>query len=138
VAVTEEKKLLLVEQYRIPCRARTIELPAGIVGDDPASMDEALEVAAGRELLEETGYAASCLELLVTGPASSGTTSEILSLFRARGLSRAGPGGGHAHEDITVHEVPLTEAHEWLASKARTGVLVDPKIYAGLYFVARQ
>jgi ADP-ribose pyrophosphatase len=34
VAVTEEQKLLLVEQYRIPVHARTIELPAGIIGDD--------------------------------------------------------------------------------------------------------
>ena len=35
VAVTSERKLLLVEQYRIPVHARTIELPAGIIGDDP-------------------------------------------------------------------------------------------------------
>ncbi len=34
-AVTAEQKLLLVEQYRIPVHARTIELPAGIIGDEP-------------------------------------------------------------------------------------------------------
>src|SRR5215831_1758390 len=34
VAVTDEQKLLLVEQYRIPVHARTIELPAGIIGDE--------------------------------------------------------------------------------------------------------
>ena len=31
VAVTDEQKLLLVEQYRIPVHVRTIELPAGII-----------------------------------------------------------------------------------------------------------
>ena len=39
-AVTEDQKLLLVEQYRIPVHARTIELPAGIIGDEPDSSDE--------------------------------------------------------------------------------------------------
>jgi len=31
--------------------------------------------------------------------------------------------------------IPLVEAVEWLAAKAKTGVLIDPKIYAGLFFV---
>src|SRR5512140_2573788 len=34
LAVTDDQRLLLVEQYRIPCHARTIELPAGIIGDE--------------------------------------------------------------------------------------------------------
>jgi ADP-ribose pyrophosphatase len=50
-------------------------------------------------------------------------------------LLRSGKGGGVAHEDITVHEVPLVEIVKWLATKAKTGVLIDPKIYAGLFFV---
>jgi ADP-ribose pyrophosphatase len=56
-------------------------------------------------------------------------------LFRASGLLRSGKGGGVAHEDITVHEVPLVEIVKLLATKAKTGVLIDPKIYAGLFFV---
>ena len=40
VAVTAEQKVLLVEQYRIPVHARTIELPAGIIGDEPGGNDE--------------------------------------------------------------------------------------------------
>src|SRR5437764_10092164 len=71
LAVTDEQKLLLVEQYRIPVHARTIELPAGIVGDEPGSSDEGLADAAKRELLEETGYTAERIESLTTGPASS-------------------------------------------------------------------
>jgi len=34
-----------------------------------------------------------------------------------------------------VHEVPLAEVEAWLAVRAKAGVLVDPKIYAGLYFI---
>lgn len=135
VAVTDEQKLLLVEQHRIPVHARTIELPAGIVGDEPGGTSETLAEAAKRELLEETGYAAERIEALTTGPASSGLTSEVVTLLLASGLSRVNAGGGVAHEDITVHEVPLSEVHHWLASKAKEGLLIEPKVYAGLYFV---
>lgn len=135
VAVTPEQKLLLVEQYRVPVHARTIELPAGIIGDEPGSSDEAHAEAARRELLEETGYEAGRMEFLTHGPSSSGLTSETVTLFRASELRRIGPGGGVAHEAITVHEVQLREVHGWLEAKAKQNVLVDPKIYAGLYFV---
>ena len=137
VAVTNERKLLLVEQYRIPVHARTIELPAGIVGDDPGGSDEGNTDAAKRELLEETGYAAERVETLTTGPASSGLTSEVVTLLLASDLKRVQAGGGVAHENITVHEVPLSEVHDWLAAKASEGLLIEPKVYAGLYFIER-
>ncbi len=136
LAVTDDQRLLLVEQYRIPCHARTIELPAGIIGDEPGSGNESHAEAARRELLEETGYLAEEIEPLATGPASSGLTSEIVTLFRASSLRKTGQGGGVAHEDITVHEIPLNEVHSWLEAKARTGILIDPKIYAALYFLS--
>jgi ADP-ribose pyrophosphatase len=135
VAVTDEQKLLLVEQYRIPVHARTIELPAGIVGDEPGGSNESLVEAAKRELLEETGYAAEHIETLTTGPASSGLTSEVVTLLLASRVRRMHAGGGVAHENITVHEVPLSEVHQWLAARAQEGLLIEPKIYAGLYFL---
>jgi ADP-ribose pyrophosphatase len=137
VAVTDEQKLLLVEQYRIPVHARTIELPAGIIGDEPGGGDEGKSEAAGRELIEETGYKAGQIQALSQGPSSSGLTSETVTLFHATKLHRVGGGGGVAHENITVHEVPLAAVHQWLEAKAKAGVLVDPKIYAGLYFIGR-
>jgi len=36
-----------------------------------------------------------------------------------------------------VHVVPLDQAHAWLQGKRADGVLVDPKIYAALYFAGR-
>ncbi len=135
IAVTAEQKVLLVEQYRIPVHARTIELPAGIIGDEPGSSDESHAEAARRELLEETGYAAGRIEAVTTGPACSGITSERVTMFRALDLQRVGEGGGVAHEDITVHEVPLAEIVPWLETKAKAGILIDPKVYAGLFFI---
>ena len=135
VAVTEEKKLLLVEQYRIPCHASVVEFPAGIIGDLPDAGNESHAEAAKRELLEETGYQAGEIEQLTAGPVSSGLTSEITTFFHARKLRRTGAGGGVAHEKITVHEVPLPQVEEWLHARERSGVMVDPKVYAGLYFL---
>ena len=121
VAVTEEQKLLLVEQFRIPVHARTIELPAGIIGDEPGSSDEAHAEAARRELIEETGFEAGLIEALTHGPSSSGLTSETVTLFLATQLRRVGEGGGVAHEDITVHEVPLAQVHELAGGEGQIG-----------------
>ena len=137
-AVTPDDKLLLVEQYRIPVHARTIEMPAGITGDDGSPDSESDAEAARRELLEETGYLADRIEPLTRGPASSGLGSEVVTLFRATGLKRVGTGGGVEKESIVVHEVQLKEAHDWLEAKAREGTLIDPKVYAGLYFLQKE
>jgi ADP-ribose pyrophosphatase len=137
LAVTSEQKIILVEQFRIPVHARTIELPAGIIGDEPGCSNESQVKAARRELLEETGCAADKFEALMTGPSCSGLTSERVTLFRASGLRRVGKGGGVANEEITIHEIPMLEVVNWLETKAKTGVLIDPKIYAGLFFMTQ-
>jgi len=137
IAVTEEGNLLLVEQFRIPVQARTIEFPAGVIGDEPGTSEESHAEAARRELLEETGYEAGAMAAVTHGPSCSGVTSETITLFHATRLRRVHAGGGVAHEDITVHEVPLAKAHEWLAARASAGSMVDPKVYAGLYFLIR-
>jgi ADP-ribose pyrophosphatase len=138
VAVTPDQKLLLVEQYRIPVHVRTIEMPAGIIGDEAEHSAESQAEAARRELSEETGYDAERMEILTSGPASSGLTSEVVTLFRASGLRKVSAGGGIAHEEIVVHEVPLNEVHAWLEAKVQAGLMIEPKVYAGLYFLLRE
>ncbi len=131
VPITDDGKLVLVEQPRTAVHNRVVELPAGMVGDvDPS---ETLAAAASRELIEETGFAAREMVLLAEGPTAVGMTNEIISFFEARGLTRVGPGGGDDSEDITVHEVALAEVRRFLAAKAAEGRFVDPKIYAGLF-----
>lgn len=134
VAVTSAQEIVLVEQYRKPVEARVIELPAGLVGDlgDP---DESMLDAAARELEEETGYAASQLELLMVCPSSAGMSDEVVAFVLATGLTRVGPGGGDDSEDIEVHIVPLTEVDGWLTSQQSAGKPLDPKIYAALYWL---
>lgn len=135
VAVTDDQELVLVEQYRTPVNSRVLELPAGLVGDTGNS-DEPFVLAAERELLEETGYRASSMEELLTCPSSSGLTDEMITIYYASGLQRVGPGGGDGNEDITVHLVKLSEAVEWLQVRKCEGILIDPKIYAGLFWAS--
>jgi ADP-ribose pyrophosphatase len=133
IAMTPERNLLFVEQHRVPLGARTIEMPAGLVGDVDA--DDTLELAAKRELLEETGWQADEVKVLMVGPTSAGMSNELIAFVRARGLTRIDAGGGDATEDITVHEVPVAEAPRWLAAKMAAGYQMDPKLWAGLWLL---
>lgn len=134
VALTSDKQLVLVEQYRRPVDARVLELPAGLVGDLHGPDEHVLD-AAGRELHEETGFEAGRLEQIMQTPSSAGMTDEIVTFVRARDLRRTGPGGGDDSEDIEVHLVPLEEVDGWLSQRQSQGALLDPKIYTALYWL---
>ena len=134
LAVTDTREIVLVEQYRIPVKSRVIEIPAGLAGDITGSENEAMAEAARRELLEETGYEAREMELLTQGPPSAGLSTEVVTFFRARGLTKVAAGGGDESEDIRVHLVPLAELDTWIEARQREGCLVDYKVYATLYF----
>jgi ADP-ribose pyrophosphatase len=118
--------VLLVEQYRVPLGCNCLELPAGLVGDDTEG--EEVEVAAIRELEEETGYRAERMINLGRFHASPGMSSEGFSLVRAEGLTRVGEGGGIEGEDIIVHRVPLGDIAGFVARKRGQGVAMDVKL----------
>ncbi len=134
VAVTREREMVLVEQYRVPSGKRVVELCAGLVGDLPGQEHEPFEEAARRELEEETGYRAGRMRRLMEGPNAAGSNSSQMTFFLATELEKVGPGGGDEHEDITVHVVKLEEAWPWLQAQEAAGKALDPKIFAGLWF----
>ena len=133
VAATPEDEVLFVEQYRVPLGSKTIEMPAGLVGDQ--SGEDTLEDAATRELEEETGWRPSKVEVLLIGPTSAGMSNERIAFVRAEGLVRTGEGGGVDGEDITVHAIPRAEAPAWLMRKSGEGFEVDLKLWAGLWMI---
>jgi ADP-ribose pyrophosphatase len=135
VAVTPDDKLLFVEQFRVPTQTRSIEMPAGLVGDIDAG--ESIEQSAARELEEETGWRPARCEVLMIGPTSSGMSTERIAFVRATGLTRIHDGGGDATEDIVVHEVPRLDAPRWLVAKMAAGYEMDPKLWAGLWLIDR-
>jgi ADP-ribose pyrophosphatase len=136
-AVTSDGQLVLIEEYRRPLDARVVELPAGLVGDEPGKGGEDLIEAAKRELLEETGCISNRWRHLLDGPSSPGLTSESYTLFLALDAEKIGAGGGDESEDIHVRLVPLDQVETWLDQRRREGLLVDPKVYAALFFASK-
>ena len=126
VAFDDDGRVVLVEQQRLPIGRRSLELPAGLVGDDAAG--ERVEDAAARELEEETGYRAARIESLGEFFSSPGMTSEAFTLVRATGLTRVGEGGGVEAEDIAVHLVPRADIARFVAERRAAGVGIDAKV----------
>jgi ADP-ribose pyrophosphatase len=135
LAVTQAGNVLFVEQFRVPIQCQTLEFPAGLIGDNPHSAGEHAAVTAARELEEETGYLPENVQFIHSGPSSAGMSTEMMAFYRASRLKRTGPGGGVPGENITVHEVPLAQAAQFVAAKIAQGFAVDPKVYTGLYFL---
>jgi ADP-ribose pyrophosphatase len=137
IARTPDDRLLLVEQERIPLGRRTLELPAGMVGDRAGRSFEDAAEAARRELLEETGYAAARITRWFAGPMSPGRSADLYTFYLAEDLRKEGEGGGDEQEDIRVHAMPLADAERWLCAREEEGLLIDPKIFIGLYALSR-
>ena len=130
LARTGEGRIVLVGQYRRPVDAQVIDFPAGLVGDEG---DVSPEETARNELREETGYRCTSLRRLTTAPTSPGITSEMVTFFLATGLERE----ADAEEGITVYEIAEEKLVAWLRAKESEGVLIDVKIWAGLYLISQ-
>lgn len=122
VALDEQERVLLIQQYRHPIRHRDWELPAGlldIAGEEPLE-------AARRELAEEADLVAAHWEPLVSSWTTPGGNDELIHVFLATGVSAAP--AAHAREDeeadIRVEWVPLDAAVDAvLAGRMRNGIL---------------
>jgi ADP-ribose pyrophosphatase len=118
--------VILVEQFRVPLGRMCLELPAGLVGDETAG--EAVELAAARELEEETGYRAASIEIVGEFYSSPGMVSESFTFVRAHGLTKVSDGGGVEGENIIVHRVALDQVPAFITAKRGEGCGIDAKI----------
>lgn len=94
--LTDDGRIVLVEQYRVAVDRVTLEIPAGA-----ANPGETQEAAAHRELAEETGYRAAELRRLGAFYPAIGYSSERIALFVATGLT-PGPTAFDEGEEIRV------------------------------------
>jgi ADP-ribose pyrophosphatase len=108
VALDDDGKIVLVNQYRPAVDAHLDELPAGLLD---VARESALD-AAKRELAEEARLAAEQWDVLVDLHSSPGVTTEAIRVFLARGLSPAEGDFEPEHEELTltVSREPLSEA----------------------------
>jgi 8-oxo-dGTP pyrophosphatase MutT (NUDIX family) len=122
LALDDEERVLLIQQYRHPIRSRDWEIPAGLLDVD----GEPPLLTAQRELAEEVDLVAAEWEPLLTFHPSPGGNDEALHVFLARGFSAADEAHPRAEEeaDIRVEWVPLTGVIDGvLAGRLRNGIL---------------
>ena len=122
LALEADGTVWCVRQYRYPFSRTLLEVPAGKL--EPG---EAPELAAARELSEETGLTAGRLQYLGANYTSPGYSEEVLHIYLARDLHR-----GAAHLDpgefLNVERHPLEE----LVQMALNGELCDGKTTVAL------
>lgn len=106
IALTSEKKIIMVEQYRKALERSLVEIPAGKL--EPG---EAPEYTAMRELEEETGYSADKLEKVISFSTSPGFADEVVHVFFASGLYHAENGAVTDDDEfVELLEVTVKEA----------------------------
>lgn len=124
LAVTPASEMLLVRQFRAPAGQLLLEVPAGTL-DLHDGVSEEPQLAAERELEEETGLRAATWRHLRSFYTAPGFTSERMELYLALGLSAAGPGARTPDEDEAIEAVRLTIAEA--GEVVRRGAIVDAK-----------
>lgn len=123
VAITEDKEVLLVKQYRKPIEKFLVEIPAGRL-----EVNEEPRETAKRELKEETGYEVGKLEYLFEFYPSPGITTEKIHIFLATDLIK-----GERCLDESEHIENISIAFEDVLTKIKRGEISDGKTIIGLY-----
>lgn len=130
VAITEDQRVVLVEQYRAAVDRWLLELPAGTCDVD----GEPDHLTANRELAEEVGYSAARLKLLARCAVTPGFCDEYASVFLGTDLTEV-PLDRHGIEEqyMRVVEVPLDR----FDAMVDDGVIVDAMTILGVGLARR-
>ncbi len=104
VALTPEKKIVVVRQFRFGAAQTTVEIPAGLV-----ERGEAHERAVRRELEEETGYRARVWQYLGNVEPNPAFMNNHCHQWLALDVARSVSPHPDENEDIRVDELSLDE-----------------------------
>lgn len=97
IAFTEDNKVVIIRQFRLPIESYILQLPVGLIdeGEEPG-------VAAKREFLEETGYTVDTMFSLDVFPLCAGTTNMRVHLFGGLNAKKVAEPKHETAEDIEV------------------------------------
>lgn len=125
VALDEDDNVILVRQFRKGAERRLLEIPAGTLeaGEEPIT-------CARRELIEETGYRAECLEQIGGLYTSPGFCTEYIHLYLATGLQKGHPA---PEDDETIETIKVALSD--ISAMVSQGEICDGKSIAGLLSV---
>lgn len=123
VAITQDKKVLLVTQFRKPMEKDLIEIPAGKLEENEIPLE-----CAKRELLEETGYVANNWRELFTIYTSPGFSDEKVVIYLATDLEKTLDNPMDIEEIASIDLVLVSEAIKLIQAKK----IEDGKTIAGI------
>ncbi|WP_456274155.1 NUDIX domain-containing protein [Bacillus sp. AK031] len=110
IALTEEGKIVMVEQYRKALEKSIVEIPAGKLekGEEPKKTAE-------RELEEETGYGCKNMKHLISFYTSPGFADELVHLYIAEDIFEIeNASGADEDEFVELLEISLQEAQQMI------------------------
>lgn len=127
--VRDDGKILMVRQFRNALDRDTLEIPAGGLN----GADEPTDVAAMRELEEETGYKCDKVELLLSIRTAVAFCNEKIDIYLAKDLQ---PSKQRLDEDeyIDVEEYTVEELLEMIY----TGTIQDSKTVSAILAYANK
>jgi 8-oxo-dGTP pyrophosphatase MutT (NUDIX family) len=102
IALTENRDVVLVEQYRAGIHESSLEIPGGMVDEDESPME-----SAKRELLEETGYQSKKWTKLGTTSGNAAILNNYTHIFLAEECIKVDEQQLDGNEDIAVHVLNL-------------------------------
>ena len=136
LALDAAGRLLLVRQWRIPAGRALLEIPAGTL-DVEDGVTEDPDLAARRELEEETGHRAGSWRKLATFWTAPGFASELMHLYLATDLERVADGDRRLAPDEDERlELRRMTIDEGLAL-VDTGEISDAKSILGILWLDR-
>jgi len=125
--LTTDGKVILVKQYRYGVGQWSVELPGGIM--DPHETDP--EVAAKRELLEETGYTAAQIERVAVIAPNPATANNLMHCYLATGCELTHDQEFDEDEELTVMLVTIDELKQLLKeNKILQSLHISSMMYA--------
>lgn len=132
LALNEKDEVLLIKQYRAPVNEYLYEMPAGLRDHD----GEDDLVAAKRELAEETDYQATDWSHLHSFYTTPGSSSEVIEIFLARGLTKT-----EVEFERTAEEkgmVPIWVPFEKVLEAVTSSNLKSPTLVVAVLSLAAQ
>jgi len=135
LALDDNGRLLLVRQWRIPAERAMLEIPAGTL-DVHDGVTEDPDVAARRELEEETGSRAGSWRKLAEFWTAPGFATELMHLYLATGLTSATGDDRLAPDEDERLELSRVTVDEAVALVDR-GEISDAKTILGVLWLDR-
>jgi len=135
LAIDGDDQVLFVRQFRVAVGEALLEVPAGTLDVAADGSTEDPQIAAPRELEEETGMRAGSWRLLASFFTAPGFASELMHLYLATDLR---PADGKRldpdkDENLRLVRLPWRDA----LAAAERGEIIDAKSLVGLLWLAR-